>query len=108
MRIGLLGSSIFYGLVLAIVLILVFTIVNRAQYTNALRDRRFWNKRRFATDTKPISGNLCLDLSSEKGISLTDMSGNGVMPSMDISSSSMASALDSNLSSLAASFNTMM
>jgi len=108
MRIGLLGSYIFYGLVLAITLILIFTIVNRAQYTNALRDRRFWNKRRFATDTTPISGNLCLDFNSDKGISLTDMSGSSVMPSMDISSSSMASALDSKITSLAANFNTMM
>ena len=78
MSIGLISGTLFYGLVFALLLILIFTIVNRAQYTNSIRDRRFWNKRRFATDTKPISTSLCLSVNSETGASLTDVSGNSV------------------------------
>lgn len=90
LRIGLIGSYLFYGLVLVILLIFIFTIVNRAQYTNAIRDRRFWNKRRFPTDTTPINTSLCLDLNSETGVSLTDMSGNDMGAAIG---SAMGSAL---------------
>jgi hypothetical protein len=78
MRIGILGSYMFYGLVLIVLVVVIFTIANRAQYTNSIRDRRFWNKRRFPTDTTPINSSLCLDLNSETGPSLTDLSGNNI------------------------------
>jgi hypothetical protein len=93
MSIGIIGSYLFYGLVLVILLIFIFTIVNRAQYTNAIRDRRFWNKRRFPTDTTPLNTSLCLDLSSEKGVSLIDMSGNDV-------ASSIGDSIGSSLSNI--------
>lgn len=93
MSIGIIGSYLFYGLTLVIVLIFIFTIVNRAQYTNAIRDRRFWNKRRFPTDTTPINTSLCLDLNSESGISLTDMSGNDMGDAMGSSLSNMGGSL---------------
>jgi len=93
MSIGIIGSYLFYGLTLVIVLIFIFTIVNRAQYTNAIRDRRFWNKRRFPTDTTPINTSLCLDLNSESGISLTDMSGNDMGAAMGSSLSNMGGSL---------------
>ena len=78
MRIGILGSYMFYGLVLIVLVVVIFTIANRAQYTNSIRDRRFWNKRRFPTDTTPINSSLCLDLNSETGPALTDLSGNSI------------------------------
>jgi len=93
MRIGIIGSYLFYGLVLVILLIFIFTIVNRAQYTNAIRDRRFWNKRRFPTDTTPINTSLCLDLNSETGVSLTDMSGNDMGAAMGSAVSSIGGSL---------------
>ena len=93
MRIGIIGSYLFYGLVLVILLIFIFTIVNRAQYTNAIRDRRFWNKRRFPTDTTPINTSLCLDLNSESGVSLTDMSGNDMGAAMGSAVSSIGGSL---------------
>jgi hypothetical protein len=93
MSIGIIGSYLFYGLVLIIVLIFIFTIVNRAQYTNAIRDRRFWNKRRFPTDTTPINTSLCLDLNSESGVSLTDMSGNDMGDAMGSAVSSIGGSL---------------
>ena len=96
MSIGIIGSYLFYGLTLVIVLIFIFTIVNRAQYTNAIRDRRFWNKRRFPTDTTPINTSLCLDLNSESGVSLTDMSGNDM-------GAAMGSSLGSSLSNIGGS-----
>jgi hypothetical protein len=100
MSIGLIGSYLFYGLVLVILLIFIFTIVNRAQYTNAIRDRRFWNKRRFPTDTTPINTSLCLDLNSETGVSLTDMSGNDMGASMGSSLSNMGDSMGSALSNM--------
>ena len=93
MSIGIIGSYLFYGLTLVIVLIFIFTIVNRAQYTNAIRDRRFWNKRRFPTDTTPINTSLCLDLNSESGVSLTDMSGNDMGAAMGSAVSSIGGSL---------------
>jgi hypothetical protein len=103
MRIGIIGSYLFYGLVLIIVLIFIFTIVNRAQYTNAIRDRRFWNKRRFPTDTTPINTSLCLDLNSETGVSLTDMSGNEMGASMGSALSNMGDSMGSTLSNMGGS-----
>ena len=103
MRIGIIGSYLFYGLVLIIVLIFIFTIVNRAQYTNAIRDRRFWNKRRFPTDTTPINTSLCLDLNSETGVSLTDMSGNDMGASMGSALSNMGDSMGSTLSNMGGS-----
>lgn len=79
MSIGILSSYVFYCVVLALVLVFIFTIVNRAQYTRSIRDRRFWNKRRFPTDTTPLNTNICLNATSESGITVTtntDMSGN--------------------------------
>ena len=95
-RQNMIGSSIFYGVGLLLALRITFTIVNRAQYTKSVRDRRFWNKRRFPTETKPINTNLCLTLNSQTGVTLTDTSGNSIgmssmpsMPSMDMMSSMM-------------------
>ena len=102
MSIGLIGSYLFYGLVFLILIIFIFTIVNRAQYTNAIRDRRFWNKRRFPTDTKPINTSLCLDLNSATGVSLTDMSGNGLGLGgrLDMSGNTLGANLESGFNSL--------
>jgi len=100
MSIGIIGSYLFYGLVLVILLIFIFTIVNRAQYTNAIRDRRFWNKRRFPTDTTPINTSLCLDLNSETGVSLTDISGNDMGATIGSSLSNMGDSMGSALSNM--------
>jgi len=100
MRIGIISDYLFYGLLFVLLVILTFTIVNRAQYTNFIRDRRFWNKRRFPTDTKPISTNLCLDVDSESGVSLTDMSGNSLGSDIQSGLDQAGSSLSSNLKGL--------
>jgi hypothetical protein len=43
----LIPSSVFYGILLIVVLILVFTITWRVQYTDKSRSNRFWHRRRF-------------------------------------------------------------
>ena len=47
-RMGLLPSSVFYGIVGLLVIAVILTIAVRAQYTEKSRDQRFWNRRRFA------------------------------------------------------------
>lgn len=46
---SMLSTSVCLTILLILVLIFVFTIVNRAQYTQFLRDNRFWNRRKFPT-----------------------------------------------------------
>jgi len=53
---GLLSTTVFLILVTVMGLIFIFTIVNRVQYTNRLRDGRFWNKRKFEQQ-QPIAIN---------------------------------------------------
>lgn len=43
----LIPSGVFYGILLIVVLILVFTITWRVQYTDKSRSNRFWHRRRF-------------------------------------------------------------
>ena len=100
MRIGMISEYLFYGLVFALLVILIFTIVNRAQYTNNIRDRRFWNKRRFPTDTTPINTSLCLSVNSETGASLTDVSGNSIGSNIGSGLEQMGSSLSSDLKGL--------
>ena len=100
MNIGMISGSLFYGLVFGLLIILIFTIVNRAQYTNNIRDRRFWNRRRFPTDTKPINTSLCLSVNSETGASLTDISGNNIGSNIGDGLDQVGASLSSNLKGL--------
>jgi len=47
MKRGLLSSTAMYMIIAILVLIFAFTVINRAQYTQSLRDKKFWNKRTF-------------------------------------------------------------
>jgi len=56
MKRGLLSPTAMYMIAGLLVLIFIFTILNRGQYTKTLRDKRFWNKRVFEKqDPLPIS-----------------------------------------------------
>jgi hypothetical protein len=44
---GLLSTTVFFIVIGLLGLIFIFTIVNRVQYTNKLRDTQYWNKRKF-------------------------------------------------------------
>jgi hypothetical protein len=83
---GLLSTTVFLILLTVMALIFIFTIVNRVQYTNKLRDGRFWNKRRFEKqDPVPVDCNSVTNLfaSGESALAgivasipTVDMSGN--------------------------------
>ena len=45
---GLIPSSTYYGINFLIIMAVVLTLIVRVQYTNKIRDNRFWNRRRFA------------------------------------------------------------
>ena len=56
---GILSTWVVSILGFIIALIFIFTIVNRSQYTDSVRDNRFWNRRKFPV-YKPIpSPNVC-------------------------------------------------
>jgi hypothetical protein len=56
---GILSKTIISVLILVLLLIFIFTIVNRAQFTNFLRDGRFWNRRKFPTYQGIPIPNIC-------------------------------------------------
>ena len=58
MQRGLLSSTAFYMLVAIFALIFTLTIVNRAQYTDTIRDKKYWNKRTFEKQT-PVPLTIC-------------------------------------------------
>ena len=55
---GLISTTVFFIIVGAVGLIFVFTIINRVQYTNKLRDGKFWNKRSFE-QASPVNATIC-------------------------------------------------
>jgi len=55
MKRGILSTTVFYLIEIVLLLIIVFVIISRSQYTNNLRDKRYWNKRTFEKQV-PIPG----------------------------------------------------
>jgi len=49
---NILSSVVFFALLFVLVCIFVFTVVDRSQYTNFLRDGRYWNRRQFPSNSK--------------------------------------------------------
>lgn len=56
---GIVSSTIFTIIAAVLLVIFVLTIVNRAQYTNFLRDQRYWNRRQFPTFRGIPVPNIC-------------------------------------------------
>lgn len=56
---GILSTSVISIISLVVILIFIFTIVNRSQYTNVLRDGRFWNRRKFPVYNAIPTPNIC-------------------------------------------------
>lgn len=56
---GILSTSIFTIIGTILLIIFVFTVVNRAQYTIFLRDSRYWNRRQFPTFRGIPAPNIC-------------------------------------------------
>jgi len=57
MNIGLIPSSVFYGVTGVFSIALVLTMIVRYQYTSKTRDNRLWNRRRFAKMGPPVLPN---------------------------------------------------
>jgi len=53
-RMGVVSTGFLGLLIFALIIIIILTIVNRAQYTAYTRDQRFWNKRQFPKFTASI------------------------------------------------------
>jgi len=56
---GILGTSVVMILGVVVLLIVIFTIVNRSQYTDFVRDKRFWNRRLFPVYRPIPTPNIC-------------------------------------------------
>ena len=75
---SILSAYVFFGLLFVLVCIFVFTIVNRAQYNNTLRDSRYWSQRLFPSySTVPIpnicGGDAVQDVESEYNSAVQDV-----------------------------------
>ena len=59
-RMGMIGSTLWAALGAPLIIIFVLIILSRAQYTNALRNKRYWNKKIFeGTYGKIPVPNIC-------------------------------------------------
>ena len=56
---NIISPYVFFGIVFILTCIFVFTIVNRAQYTNSLRDSRYWSQRLFPSYSVVPLPNVC-------------------------------------------------
>lgn len=63
-KIGIINTGLMSILILLLVLIVIFTVIYRRNYTNYLRDRRYWNRKKFRPETGPQIPNIC-DISSD-------------------------------------------
>jgi NADH:ubiquinone oxidoreductase subunit 3 (subunit A) len=59
-RLGIIGITLCISLIAPLLLIFVFTIVERSQYTDVLRNKRYWNRRKFKGEYGKIPiPNIC-------------------------------------------------
>ncbi len=58
-KLGILSTVFSAALMLPLIIIFVFTIVNRSQYTDVLRDKRYWNRRIFKGEYGKIPIPIC-------------------------------------------------
>ena len=58
-RIGTISASLCAGLAVPLIIIFVLTVINRSQYTNIFRDKRYWNRNTFNDKYGKIPVPLC-------------------------------------------------
>ena len=51
---GILSTTVFWSLTGILAAIFAFTVANRVQWTDKIRDTRYWNKRQFPVKMVPI------------------------------------------------------
>jgi hypothetical protein len=89
-RIGLLPSSTLYGIGFLLLIAVIFTFVVRYQYSDKLRDNKYWNRRRFAQMGGPPVTPTCDALKS-----LAEQSSSAISGGLSTASSSLSSGLTS-------------
>jgi hypothetical protein len=63
-KIGIIPSSTLYGIGVLLLIAVIFTFVVRYQYSDKLRDNKYWNRRRFAQMGGPPVTPTCESLKS--------------------------------------------
>ena len=58
-RMSIISASLAGGLAIPVIIIFVLTVINRSQYTNILRDKRYWNRNTFNGKYGKIPIPLC-------------------------------------------------
>jgi hypothetical protein len=67
-RMGMISATLWVAIGAPIILIFLLTLISRSQYTNVLRDQRYWNRRRFPSSQGPkIPIPVCGDISGLEG-----------------------------------------
>ena len=64
LRFNIIGTTFFFSFSALLLLIFSLIIVNRAQYTNFVRDNRYWNRRKFREQGTEINVPSCQSLAS--------------------------------------------
>jgi hypothetical protein len=102
-KIGILPSSTLYGIGLLLLLAVIFTFVVRYQYSDKLRDNKYWNRRRFAQMGGPPVTPTCDALKSlaQQSSEAIEAGLSGASSTISSSLSSLGSSLSSAGSSLA-------
>jgi hypothetical protein len=103
-RIGIIPSTVLYGVGLLLLLAVIFTFVVRYQYSDKKRDNKYWNRRRFAQMGGPPVTPTCDALKS-----LAEQSSESISSGISGITSNVSSGLNnlgSTLSSAGASLST--
>ena len=61
-RMGLMSTSLLVAIAAALLVVLILTIIVRAQYTNVYRNKRYWNKKIFEGQYGKIATPTCPDI----------------------------------------------
>lgn len=64
LRFNIIGNTFFYSFSALVLLIFSLIVVNRAQYTNFVRDNRYWNRRKFREQGSELKVPSCQSLVS--------------------------------------------
>lgn len=100
-------TGLYLGILFILLCIMIFTIVDRAQYTQFLRDGRYWNKRKFPTYSSIPVPNICPTQPGQASLSGSlESSLNGSLESSLNSLKTVDSSLTSNIASMESSMNT--
>jgi hypothetical protein len=64
LRFNIISTTFFYSLSILLLFIFSLVVMNRAQYTNFVRDKRYWNRRKFREQGTEIQVPSCQTLVS--------------------------------------------